>query len=706
MKETAKPKKSSGKKQSSIVTKLSLRVFSILVPSLIVLISVTCLIVSIATENLNEKNLRSQASYAVALVDGFFDNKLTAADIISVNPAVEDFVRNTRTFADMNSYEEMPELIHQMTDIAQEMVDEDVEALWVVNLSTGHMLYSSGEITDAGMDSADWDDLVLSAKKSVVSDPYIDSLTGESVVSIVSPVFSADNSTILGVVGLDIFLADLNDELGEITVGNAGYLEILSRDSVYIVSDDSTALGRNVSELDIDSNYKQNIENRYEGMMSFSYGGIEYRSVSSISSSTDWLAIATVPQAEIDEVRDQMTLVMIIMTVIILLGLVFALVYLVRKMLSPLAEVAKDIQKVTTGDLSVDVQVRSNDEIGQLAHSARKLITTFKFIIEDTKHIMSEMALGNFTVTSNDLDAYNGDFNTMVVSMRDLRNRMSVTLQQIDQSAAQVSAGSDQIASGAQELSQGAAEQAAAVEELASTIETISEQIKETASHADQASCQTEQAGNEINSCNQQMQDMISAMKEINEKSDEIGKIIKTIEDIAFQTNILALNAAVEAARAGAAGKGFAVVADEVRNLAAKSAEASKSTAELIESTVQSVEKGMTLANETGVTLQAVVNSASEVVSSVEKIAAATQRQATSVAQVTQGIDQISSVVQTNSATAEQSAAASEELSGQADMLKELVDQFQLADTTQEVTPAVPASLQQAAAPGPVSGKY
>lgn len=297
---------------------------------------------------------------------------------------------------------------------------------------------------------------------------------------------------------------------------------------------------------------------------------------------------------------------------------------------------------------------------------------------------MHEMASGNFNVKSNGLDAYKGDFSAIIIAMRNLRDRMNETLQQIDQSSAQVSAGSEQVSYGAQDLSQGASEQSAAVEKLAATINEISQQIQETSTHAENARLQTSQSGEEITACNQQMQGMIAAMDEISEKSGEISKIIKAIEDIAFQTNILALNAAVEAARAGAAGKGFAVVADEVRNLAAKSAEASKSTATLIASTVQAVDKGTEIASVTGQSLQSVVSSVEEVVSSVDEIASATQRQSSSVAQLTQGIEQISNVVQTNSATAEESAAASEELSGQAQMLKQLVDQFVLVDTTEK----------------------
>ncbi|MCI9136832.1 MAG: methyl-accepting chemotaxis protein, partial [Lachnospiraceae bacterium] len=219
-------------------------------------------------------------------------------------------------------------------------------------------------------------------------------------------------------------------------------------------------------------------------------------------------------------------------------------------------------------------------------------------------------------------------------------------------------------------------EQAAAVEELATTIAGISNQVKDTAENALEARKQSNAAGDEVEECNEQMRDMMNAMEEITRTSDEIGKIIKTIEDIAFQTNILALNAAVEASRAGIAGKGFAVVADEVRNLAGKSSEASKNTAELIESSIKAVARGTKIADSTAQSLIKVVEGVRMASDKVDQIADAAEEQASAVEQVTLGVDQISSVVQTNSATAEESAAASQELSEQADMLKQLVARF------------------------------
>lgn len=406
------------------------------------------------------------------------------------------------------------------------------------------------------------------------------------------------------------------------------------------------------------------------------------------------------------------SVLMILMFVISAISLVLTVamaVYITRSLTAPIKEIENAADKLAAGDLKVQVNYTSRDELGSLSNSIRTVIENLQKIIGDADYLLGEIADGDFTVTSKNPDRYVGDFQGMLLSMRKLRDRLSNTLSQINQASDQVSAGSDQVSSGAQALSQGATEQASSVEELAATINEISSQVEGNAQSAQQGSRLAENAGAQIEEGNRQMSEMIAAMADISEKSGQIGKIIKTIEDIAFQTNILALNAAVEAARAGEAGKGFAVVADEVRNLASKSAEASKSTAALIESSIQAVERGTKLADETAQTLSEVVKSAQEVVVVVDNISQASNEQASSIVQVTQGIDQISSVVQTNSATAEESAAASEELSGQAQMLKELVSQFKLMESNQmEAAPQSHAQRHAAeSTPSPSQGsKY
>ena len=354
--------------------------------------------------------------------------------------------------------------------------------------------------------------------------------------------------------------------------------------------------------------------------------------------------------------------------------------YLTRAITAPLRELEKSAGQIVGGDFDIKVTYESKDEMGSLAKAFKNMTMILGDVIADASRLLSEMANGNFDVRTRAEERYVGQFQSLLSSIRKLNRDLSMTLGQINQSADQVSSGAGQVSNGAQALAQGATEQAASVEELAATITNISHQVKQTADNAMEARHQANTAGDEVDECNTKMKDMMAAMEEITRTSNEIGKIIKTIEDIAFQTNILALNAAVEAARAGEAGKGFAVVAEEVRSLASKSSVASKNTAELIESSIEAVARGTKIANSTAGSLTKVVDQVRSASGKVDAIANAAEEQSGAIEQVTLGVDQISSVVQTNSATAEESAAASQELSEQAAMLKSLVAKFSLRE--------------------------
>lgn len=391
--------------------------------------------------------------------------------------------------------------------------------------------------------------------------------------------------------------------------------------------------------------------------------------------------------AEADAKADyDSTTVMQQRTVYILFGIAIAALlitlllsaYLTSAITRPLHKLRESANNIVEGHFDITIDYESRDELGNLADAFRNMTSILNSIISDASRLLSEMANGNFDVRTEAEEHYVGNFQNLLSSIRKLNRDLSITLGRINQSADQVASGSDQVSNGSQALSQGATEQAAAVQQLAATITDISNQIKDTADNASEARNESNIAGNEVEKCNAQMKEMVAAMEEISNTSDEIGKIIKTIEDIAFQTNILALNAAVEASRAGTAGKGFAVVADEVRELAGKSSEASKNTAELIESSLQAVARGKQIADSTAQTLVNVVNVVSKTSTKVKNIADAAEEQAGSVQQVTVGVDQISTVVQNNSSTAQESASASQILSGQAAMLKNLVAKFTL----------------------------
>lgn len=335
-------------------------------------------------------------------------------------------------------------------------------------------------------------------------------------------------------------------------------------------------------------------------------------------------------------------------------------------------------EQIEQGNLEEEITYASRDEFGELADSFRQMQASLKSVIADVKTNLERMGGNDFCV---DINAdYRGEFEMIRESLVAISDHLSMTLSRINESADQVADSSEQVSAGAQMLSQGATEQASSVEELAATINELSGHVTRNADNAAKATLTAEEVKGYALESGRRMSEMLDAITNISDRSKEIGKIIKTIEDIAFQTNILALNAAVEAARAGEAGKGFAVVADEVRSLAGKSAEASNNSAEMIKESLKAVEQGTLIADETAKSLNNVVNGVQGITQAIEDISSSSEEQAASLSQVTIGIDQISSVVQTTSATAEESAASSEELSDQARKLKELVGRFRLKE--------------------------
>lgn len=558
----------------------------------------------------------------------------------------------------------------------------------------GNIIWNDGISIFDGKDYSDREYYQRAIKgETWVSEPLISKITGELSIMVAAPLWEGGipNTKITGVIYFVPQETFLNDIVGGIHVSEHG--------AAYMIN----AAGVTIADNTFDTIMKQNIEeeaknepslaqlaaihsrmrNGESGFDSYEINGVKkFSAYAPIAGTDGWSIGITAPISDFTSstilaafIIMGMLLAAVVVTIIISL-------YLANGIGIPIRQCAKRLEMLAEGDLTSEVpRIIRHDETGMLAEATDRIVTAMSGIIKDIEFGLEEISEGNFQADSREKELYVGDFRQIAASLYKLMERLSNTLLQVRVSADQVSGGSDQIAAGAQALSQGATEQASSVEELAAAINGISAAIEKTADQAMESRSQTVQTSGEVTICNQQMQEMIHAMGRIRESSGEIRKIIKTIEDIAFQTNILALNAAVEAARAGEAGKGFAVVADEVRSLAGKSAEASKDTTALIEGSLQMVETGTQIANETAESLMRVVRDTQKVSEMVDGIAGAAKEQADSIFQVTQGVDQISSVVQTNSATAEESAAASEELSGQAQMLKKLVAKFQLAQS-------------------------
>lgn len=485
-----------------------------------------------------------------------------------------------------------------------------------------------------------------------VSEPLISSVTGEVTIIVSAPVWKDGEAggEIYGVLYFVPKETFLNDIVTSLQVSKHGSAYMLDAGGNIIAHEDLETVRNQVNiiqQAETDSSLKDlaAIEtDMIAGESGFSQYSYDRKSMFSayapVPETNGWSIAISAP---VSDFTGAATFGMIITIVLLAAAVVIASLVALRLALgigTPIKACAERLQLLSKGDLDAPVpDFERSDEVGDLVSSTKIIVNALSMILKDIDYILSEMGNGNFVVDSKAEEFYIGNFAHLLVSMRQIKDKLSDVLAGIHTSADQIAAGASQVSDGAQALAQGTTEQASSVQELVATVHNISNNVKETADVSIESQERAKQAGEQVVRSNGMMEQMTVAMEAINGSSHKISRIIATIEDIAFQTNILALNAAVEAARAGTAGKGFAVVADEVRNLASKSDQAAKATKELIESSVKSVESGNIIVRDVTEALQSTTKLAELAVGDMIKVAEMITSVADAVSQVTVGLD-------------------------------------------------------------------
>ena len=557
---------------------------------------------------------------------------------------------------------------------------DNLSSVWFGDCTANQMISKNKDQPyDKKLSERPWYQPAVEKKGTVLVEPYQDSVTKKIVMTIVCPIYKTGTEQLYGFAGIDITLDQLYSTMKSYKLGQSGFYILTSAGGQLIYHPDEALKNTSVAKSKMSDNVIQAIQSKKSGFLSYTArGGKNYGYISTIGD-TGWTVATGLPENEYQSpyytvFRSVLTIFLITLAIIFLLIILMA-----RSIVHPLKKLREAANQIAGGNLDVHVDVRSSDEVGQVSDAISRTVDRLKQYIEyidEISAVLDQIASGDLTFELH--CDYRGEFSKIKASFENIKSSLVGLFSEISASANQVDSGSAQLSDASQALAQGAAEQASSIEELSASVTEISHEVDGNAGSAATAKDLINTMTNEFQDGNRLMQQLMGAMDDISTSSEQIGKIVKAIEDIAFQTNILALNAAVEAARAGSAGRGFAVVAEEVRNLAGKSAEAAKNTTDLIQHAIQSVQHGSKIAKDTEQSMNTVLQSSGQSTDLIQKIAEACRKQSVSIQQVTQGLDQIAKVVQTNSATSEESAAASEELRSQSRSLKTLVQRFKL----------------------------
>lgn len=623
--------------------------------------------------------LVQESNAAANQLTGFLEQYTKSVEQLAVNPEIKSVMMETTAGDDLWQAEKMETAMDNLIRIA-DTDTENVMAVWLSDLDTSSLAQSDGFKSDEGWDitGRGWYGCIT-GKKTVLTEPYVDSSTGKMILSAAAPVYDDATGEVLGAVGMDISLDHMTDIMSSYKIGRRGYILLLSENGTFLYHPQSDIIQKNIKDAGVSQNAVDAVASGNNQFMKYKTdGSVKYGSLQH-AGDTGYMVLSSMPMSEYFATLAAMVLALTVIFAAGIALITFNIKKSTRKLTEPISVLNHTAQQLAAGNLDVDLQVTSENEIGELGISIQKTVNRLKqyiTYIDETAETLAQIADGKLGIhLKND---YVGEFQKIKTALLNISDSMNQVMEGINESSERVSVGAGELATASQVLAEGAEEQAAAIEQLTATTTTVADQVENSRMEAEKSAKATAQAAVMIEQNQEKMKLMMDAMNEIHQTSQQVVGIIQTIEDIASQTNLLSLNASIEAARAGEAGKGFAVVADEIGKLALESSKAANTTKELIEISIGEISKGNSIAAGTMDSLKesvSVVNRVNEMIQATAEDAAV---QAENMKQLQAGIEEMARGIQDNSAASQETSATSEELASQAEMLNKMVQKFEL----------------------------